>query len=981
MKRSMNTLRRLLALVLVLVMVGSLFAGCNKKEADPTNPVETQGTTEQTAAPTEAATEAPTEEPTEAPTEPVETVPPVLMGTVNADNLNVRSEPYSTSDILKRLAINTRIEILEQKIVDGINWGRIAEGWINLNYVTIGVEFPESTDTTVVENPNNVGAGTGATGATSSTVGTISTNLNIRKEADADSTAVGTYKKGDQVTILERSGDWGRTNKGWINTKYVDFTNTVTADSSSSSSSSSGITTTVSNGSKVVLGYGTVVKTTSLAIRSGPGANYSQVSYVRMGERHPYYQTSTNGWVRFQKGWVNADYLTLEYVVIEGTEVTVTADTVSVREEADYNSERLATLAKGDKVIILDTKGTWGMIEYSNGQYGWIDLDKVSLPVPEVSNYAPGVATITADALHIRAKASATSDSLGTYTKGTKVTVTEVNGNWGKTADGWINLKYTTMEKVYAAGTGIITASKLNVRELPDDDSKKITTLSNGDEVVILDTEGTWGKIEYKSGKYGWISLKYVQMVSITGSTTNTSGYYSVTIKRPDNGTVTASSTSCTKGTTVTLTATPVSGYALSGYYVVDSTGTVVPVTNGKFTMPAANVTVTATFVAGATPTKYSVTLPSGVTASQTSNIAQGTKVALSINPPSGQVLSNIAVTDSNGNTVTLASDYTFTMPASNVTVTATFTAATGSTTMHSIIVAGATNGSMTANLSSAAKGTVITLTATPDEGYQLSSVTVTSGGNSLGVIGSGNTRTFTMPDDAVNVEATFVKTQYTVSVSSVTGGTASADPTTCGINTTVTVTATANAGYTLTGIKVYGNGNRLVASGSSGMTFSMPAENVSVVPTFSKDPRSIAAPTVNAGGTVEVSPASSAVPGSTVTLKLSNPDDRFKVASVVVKAGSNTVTVSGSGNTRTFTMPDADVTEITVTYETIGLYKVTRETGASLRDAQDGETVLVTVPKDEIVYARTGSNSEWIKTSYGGYVGWIKIENRLTKQ
>ena len=982
MKRSMNTLRRLLALALVLVMVGSLFAGCNKKDADPTVPSETQGI-EQTDAPTDAATEAPTEEPTEAPTEPAETVPPVLMGTVNADNLNVRSEPYSTSDILKRLAINTRIEILEQKIVDGINWGRTADGWVNLNYVTIGVEFPDpGTNDNVVDNPNNVGTGTNAADSNTSTTGTISTGLNIRKEADADSAAVGTYKKGDKVTILERSGNWGRTNKGWINTKYVDFTNSVTADSSSSSSSGGGITTTVSNGSKVILGYGTVVKTTSLAIRSGPGANYSQVSYVRMGERHPYYQTSSNGWVRFQKGWVNADYLSLEYVVVDGTEVTVTATTLSVREEADYNSERLATLAKGDKVIIVDTKGTWGMIEYSNGQYGWIDLDQVDLPVPEVSNYAPGVATITADALHIRAKASYTSDSLGTYTKGTKVTVTEVNGNWGKTADGWINLKFTTMEKVYAAGSGIIAASKLNIRSKPSTSGDELGTLKSGDKVTILDTEGNWGKIEYKSGKYGWISLNYVQMVSISGSSTNTSGYYTVTINRPDNGTVTASATSCAKGTTVTLTATPVSGCALSGYYVVDANGVVVPVTNGKFVMPASNVTVTATFVTVATPTHYSVTLPSGVTASHTTNIAQGTKVALSITPPAGQVLSNIAVTDSNGNTVTLASDYTFVMPASNVTVTAAFTAATGSTTLHSVIVGTTTNGTMTANLSTAAKGSVITLTATPDEGYQLSSVTVTSGGNSLGVIGSGNTRTFTMPDGAVNVSAQFVKTQYNVTVSSATGGTASADPTSCGIGTTVTVTATANTGYTLTGIKVYGNGNRLVASGSSGMTFSMPAENVTVVPSFSKNPRNIATPTASiSGATVTVSPASSAVPGSTVTLTMECADDRFEVKSVVVKAGENSITVSGKGNTRTFTMPEADVTEITVTYGAVGTYKVTRETGASLRNAVDGDTVLVTVPKDTVLDAKVGSTSTWIKTSYGGYVGWIKIENRLTKQ
>ena len=38
MKRSTYTLRRLLALVLVLVMVASLFAGCNRKKEDATEP-------------------------------------------------------------------------------------------------------------------------------------------------------------------------------------------------------------------------------------------------------------------------------------------------------------------------------------------------------------------------------------------------------------------------------------------------------------------------------------------------------------------------------------------------------------------------------------------------------------------------------------------------------------------------------------------------------------------------------------------------------------------------------------------------------------------------------------------------------------------------------------------------------------------------------------------------------------------------------
>jgi 2-dehydro-3-deoxyphosphogluconate aldolase/(4S)-4-hydroxy-2-oxoglutarate aldolase len=53
--------------------------------------------------------------------------------------------------------------------------------------------------------------------------GTVTTGLNVREEPNADSAKVGEYKEGDQVVILEVSDTWGRTDKGWINLKYVRF--------------------------------------------------------------------------------------------------------------------------------------------------------------------------------------------------------------------------------------------------------------------------------------------------------------------------------------------------------------------------------------------------------------------------------------------------------------------------------------------------------------------------------------------------------------------------------------------------------------------------------------------------------------------------------------------------------------------------------------------------------------------------------------
>ncbi len=82
----------------------------------------------------------------------------------------------------------------------------------------------------------------------------------------------------------------------------------------------------------------------------------------------------------------------------------------------------------------------------------------------------------------------------------------------------------------------------------------------------------------------------------------DTTRYY-ITVVDAEYGAVTADANSATAGTTVTLTATPDSGYALSSLTVMTSAGDEVALTQISdtaytFTMPGANVTVTPVFVA-----------------------------------------------------------------------------------------------------------------------------------------------------------------------------------------------------------------------------------------------------------------------------------------------------------------------------------------------------------------------------------------------
>lgn len=71
---------------------------------------------------------------------------------------------------------------------------------------------------------------------------------------------------------------------------------------------------------------------------------------------------------------------------------------------------------------------------------------------------------------------------------------------------------------------------------------------------------------------------------------------YTVTIGSSEHGTVTADKEEAMEGDTVTLTAAPDNGYMLQAFTVRDEDDHDVTVTDGKFTMPDSNVTVSATF-------------------------------------------------------------------------------------------------------------------------------------------------------------------------------------------------------------------------------------------------------------------------------------------------------------------------------------------------------------------------------------------------
>ncbi len=101
----------------------------------------------------------------------------------------------------------------------------------------------------------------------------------------------------------------------------------------------------------------------------------------------------------------------------------------------------------------------------------------------------------------------------------------------------------------------------------------------------------------------------------------------------------------------------------------------------GSFTMPNADVTLVAQWSKNASPApSYSVTTPTSANGTVTvspSSAQKNATVTITVKPDTGYQLAGLTVTDASGNRVPLTqksdTQYTFTMPASKVTVKATF--------------------------------------------------------------------------------------------------------------------------------------------------------------------------------------------------------------------------------------------------------------------------------------------------------------------
>lgn len=416
----------------------------------------------------------------------------------------------------------------------------------------------------------------------------------------------------------------------------------------------------------------------------------------------------------------------------------------------------------------------------------------------------------------------------------------------------------------------------------------------------------------------------------------------------------TISATSYTTGSSaLNISAGTVSGYTFYKWVVTAGSGTIGSATTASttFTPSASNTTVTAQYkksytISNNTPTGGSVAL------SKTSAVA-GDSYTVTLTPNDGYKVKSLTL---NGSAVTVSNNK-YTGTASGTSDTLAFVATFEANTAMNLYIAGRFH-------------------------------VKNSSGTWVNTFDSGDWNATSTKIPFTYLSGTTYKVDTNATLAELSGKISNYDPVFFVYDTTNSKNWYASSATTMST-----SGTTLVSSGgaNNNLKFSSTSTDGPVTVYYDSNTHKIwySIPDLYnvtvadaTGGSVTASP-SRTQENATVTLTIT-PLSGYQLSSITAKKGSTNVALSGTGNTRTFTMPAGDVTvtpvfskiDYTLTKNSTsnGSFKLTNASGTEITKAQIGDTVKV-VPTantgytvNTVKHGTTSSPSTSITASSGTY-------------
>jgi len=385
--------------------------------------------------------------------------------------VNVRTGAGTAYAAINKLLPGTPVEILEVKTVGAAKWGRIAQGWVCMDYIAMVDIYP-------------VGGTTGSSTTTSSQVaiytGTVTETINVRKTTSLDADVVRQVKinepitlhelitvvveeketvddknEGATVTTVKKTQYWARINDGYVYNpgKHLvldtleEETYTLANDVAKGS------------GTSFDLKAGEQVKVTKLEIENNyvkgfiecsKGTGWVKMTNMTKGfvnttepevEETPNTNTGNNGNTGNTQPPVlgSTGNTTGGYADPNGYKYTgkvINTNSVNVRAAASTGANITTTLKNGAALVVYETVISDGMA-WGRCDAGWVYLYYVDL-TPTV-NGAVDARVVYNDNTLIYSDMNMSSTTGSTYAKMAVIDIYEIVGKMARTDMGWVH--------------------------------------------------------------------------------------------------------------------------------------------------------------------------------------------------------------------------------------------------------------------------------------------------------------------------------------------------------------------------------------------------------------------------------------------------------------------------------------------------------------------------------------------------------------
>ena len=362
--------------------------------------------------------------------------------------VNVRSGAGIANAIVGKILNGTEVTILEVKLVGAAKWGRVKQGWICMDYVTM-ISYDDIPGNNSNNGSNSGNKGTGVdsfdeaerTTTTAVYTGSVKADTTVYKTPNPNlkDNTVRSIGTGENITIHE-----------------------LTA-----------VTLEIYEGDKV----------------DDKNKNNDVETVVKQ----------TSYWARINDGWIKDPDVNIQLNALDEKVHTVTgASELNVRKAAGTGNDSIAKLKKGDQVpvtkleIVKDsgarTLTVWGRVETSDGIEGYCDLsymsegalyEKKEEPTTPTTPSAPTIGStgntgdggfvnnkggykytgkvINTESLNVRVTASTGAKKATTLKKGANLVIYETKISedmaWGRCDAGWVYLYYVDLTP--ASGSAI----------------------------------------------------------------------------------------------------------------------------------------------------------------------------------------------------------------------------------------------------------------------------------------------------------------------------------------------------------------------------------------------------------------------------------------------------------------------------------------------------------------------------------------------